>query len=100
MAKSKGAKKPTKVLVVDDHAIVREGLELLLEKQFDLDCCGLAADTDAALQMIDAREPHVVVVDISLKNGNGLDLIKRIRARNESIRILTKCQEAKNSVSC
>jgi DNA-binding NarL/FixJ family response regulator len=81
-------KPPARVLIVDDHPAVREALALRIGRQPDLEVCGEAADMSEALRLIADTEPDVAVVDISLKTGNGLDLIKRIRDRNDHIRIL------------
>jgi DNA-binding NarL/FixJ family response regulator len=78
----------TRVLIVDDHPAVREGLALRLSSQPDLEACGEAADVPEALKLFDAARPDVVVVDIQLKTTNGLDLVKRIASRDESARIL------------
>jgi DNA-binding NarL/FixJ family response regulator len=77
-----------KVLIVDDHPSVREGLASRISRQADLVVCGEAADIAEALQFLESTCPDVVVVDISLKTGNGIDLIKRIKARDRSIRML------------
>jgi DNA-binding NarL/FixJ family response regulator len=67
---------------------VREALAIRIGRQGDLEVCGEAADTDEALRRIADTVPDVAVIDISLKTGNGIDLIKRIKARDDSIRIL------------
>lgn len=79
---------PTKVLIVDDHPAVREGLAVRISSQPDLEVCGQAADALEALTLTAATRPDVIVLDIQLKIGNGLDLIERIRAHDDSIRIL------------
>jgi DNA-binding NarL/FixJ family response regulator len=71
--------KRAKVLIVDDHPAVREGLALRIEGQPDLEVCGQASDVPEALRAVPATCPDVAVVDISLKAGNGLDLIKRLK---------------------
>lgn len=78
----------SKILIVDDHPIVREGLSLLLSTQPDLEVCGEAADASTALQLVAETSPDLVIVDISLKGGNGIDLIKRIKARDPAARML------------
>ena len=78
----------TKVLIVDDHPAVREGLTVRIAAQTDLEVFGEAAATDQAMQLLEAARPDVVVVDIQLETGNGLDLVQRIKARDESIGIL------------
>lgn len=77
-----------KVLIVDDHPAVCEGLAVRMSSQPDLEVCGQAADTSEAMTLIKAVRPDVVVVDIQLRTGNGLDLIERIQAHDKSIRIL------------
>jgi DNA-binding NarL/FixJ family response regulator len=77
-----------KVLIVDDHPAVREGLAIRICRQPDLEVCGEAADVAEALRLVAAANPDVAVIDISLRNGNGIDLIKRIRARDAAPRLL------------
>jgi DNA-binding NarL/FixJ family response regulator len=84
----KKAKQRTRVLIVDDHPAVREALALRIGRQSDMEVCGEAADMSEALRLIGGTEPDVAVVDISLRTGNGLDLIKRIKDRNGHVRIL------------
>jgi DNA-binding NarL/FixJ family response regulator len=77
-----------KVLIVDDHPAIREGLAGWISSQADLEVCGQADDAPEALELIRAERPDVVVVDIKLKTGDGLDLIKRIKSHDDSIRML------------
>jgi DNA-binding NarL/FixJ family response regulator len=81
-------KKSAKILIVDDHPMVREGLLARIARQPDLEVCGEAIDVAGALEQVKATSPDLVVVDISLKGGNGIDLIKRIKARNDGTRML------------
>jgi DNA-binding NarL/FixJ family response regulator len=85
---SEKKKKPARVLIVDDHPAVREALALRISRQPDLEVCGEASDTTDALRLVAEILPDAVVVDISLKTGNGIDLIKRIKDRNNHVRIL------------
>ncbi len=87
MSRSK-TKKRARILIVDDHPAVREALALRIGRQADLKVCGEAADTGEALRLVAETQPDVAVVDLSLKTGNGIDLIKRIRDHNEHVRIL------------
>ncbi|HKP61969.1 MAG TPA: response regulator transcription factor [Polyangiales bacterium] len=64
-----------KVLVVDDHPIVREGITLLLAGQSDLQVCGSAVDIPSALQAVREHQPDVALIDLSLGPASGLDLI-------------------------
>jgi DNA-binding NarL/FixJ family response regulator len=82
-------KKPLgRVLVVDDHPIVREGLTALIAMQSDLEVCGEADDVADALAAFIKTSPDVAVIDISLKSGNGIDLIKRIMNHEATARLL------------
>ena len=81
--------RPTiRVLIVDDHPIVREGMTSLLSKQPDIEVCGEAEDIQSALRLVDEIKPHVVTIDISLKSGSGLDLVRSIAAMEPTIRML------------
>lgn len=77
-----------RILIVDDHPIVREGLSSLLSRQPDFEVCGEADDAPSALRLVDETHPDVVTVDISLERGSGLDLIQRIAKNNPLIRIV------------
>jgi DNA-binding NarL/FixJ family response regulator len=83
-----GINSPARVLIVDDHPAVREGIVSRISRQTDLIVCGEAADVAEALRLVETTLPDVVVIDISLKDGNGIDLIKRIKIRDRSIRML------------
>ena len=82
------AKKRARILIVDDHPAVREALAMRIGRQPDLEVCGEAADLSEALCLVADTEPDVAVVDISLKTGCGIDLIKRIKDRNDTVRML------------
>jgi DNA-binding NarL/FixJ family response regulator len=71
----------TKVLLVDDHPLVREWLTNLINEEADFVVCGQAGDARAALELIGALSPRIAVVDISLDGGSGLELIKDIKAQ-------------------
>lgn len=88
MDKLKPAGKGIRLAIVDDHPSVREGLRALLERAGGFEICGEAGDVPAAIQMISNTSPHVVIMDISLENENSLDLIRRLKAKNGTIRIL------------
>jgi DNA-binding NarL/FixJ family response regulator len=84
----KGTAARARVLIVDDHPAVREALAVRIGRQRDLEVCGEAADTSEALTLVAEARPDVAVVDISLRTGNGIDLIKRIKDRDDHVRIL------------
>lgn len=90
MAKTalKGPSKINRILIVDDHPLVREGLALQIRTQPDLQVCGEAEDLPEALALVKTTKPDLAIIDLSLKTGNGIDLIKRIKAYDDSIPIL------------
>jgi DNA-binding NarL/FixJ family response regulator len=67
---------------------VREGLASRIGRERDLEVCGEAADLGEALRLAADCQPDLAIIDISLKTGNGLDLIKRIKARHHRVRML------------
>lgn len=77
-----------KVLVVDDHPVVREGLAKRLNDESDLNMCGEAQNADEALRAISQCQPDVVVLDLALRDRHGLELIKDIRTRHNSLPIV------------
>jgi CheY-like chemotaxis protein len=78
----KGDGHKVKILIVDDHPVVREGLAMQIATQTDLEICGEAEDLPGAVAMLESCRPDVAIIDISLKDGNGIDLIRRIRSRH------------------
>jgi DNA-binding NarL/FixJ family response regulator len=80
--------KKNRVLVVDDHPIVRQGLSLLINREADLMVCGEAEDARMAMQAITTARPDILVVDISLNGPDGLDLLKDVRTRYPELPVL------------
>jgi DNA-binding NarL/FixJ family response regulator len=74
-----GAKQ--RVLLVDDHPLVCEGLAQRINGEPDLEVCGQARDAHAALAAIEKLQPHIVVVDLALGEGSGIELIKDVKLR-------------------
>ena len=72
-------KRKSRVFLVDDHPLVREHLTALIQREADLEVCGEAADAPGALTLIRARTPDLVILDISLKQSSGLELIKSLK---------------------
>jgi len=82
------AMKKSRVFVVDDHPIVRQGLALLINRELDLVVCGEAEDAHTAMQAIATAKPDIMVVDISLNGPDGLDLLKDVRTRYPELPVL------------
>ena len=78
----------SKVFIVDDHELVRQGLRQLIEGEVDLKLCGEAANVSDALKMRSSLKPDVAIIDISLPDGNGLDLIKQLHHWQPKMRII------------
>ncbi len=77
-----------RILVVDDHPLVRESLKMIIQREHDLTVCGEAEDREQALELAAAIEPHLVLVDLTLKGSHGLELIKDLSDRWPKIKIL------------
>ena len=86
----------TKVLIVDDHPLVRQGLAARIAGEPDMEVCGEASGVDEALALLDATEPALVIVDLTLKAGHGLNLVKKVsqRAPHTKILVLSAHEEA------
>ena len=77
-----------KIMIVDDHPIVRQGLAQLIANEPGLEVCAEAADAGEALNKLAESRPDLIIVDISLNSGNGIELIKQIKSRDEHVRML------------
>jgi DNA-binding NarL/FixJ family response regulator len=77
-----------RIFMVDDHPVVRRGIATLLEGADDLGVCGESDGTDDVLSRIVAERPDLVIMDIGLKGTSGLDLVRKLRERDPSIRCL------------
>jgi DNA-binding NarL/FixJ family response regulator len=77
-----------RILLVDDHPMVRERLADVIKREADLEVSGEAEDRQDAIEAILAKPPDLVIVDLKLKNSDGLELIKDIRARWPRMRML------------
>jgi DNA-binding NarL/FixJ family response regulator len=86
--KPEAGKPPARILIVDDHPAIREALAIRIATQPDLQVCGEAADVAEALRLADAAAPDVAVIDVALKAGDGIDLIKRLKARRPELRTI------------
>ena len=79
MQYSFGVERKAKVMVVDDHAIIRQGMAMLINREPDLHVCCEAADIEQALEANRACAHDIVIVDISLENASGLELVRRFQ---------------------
>jgi len=77
-----------KIFLVDDHPLVREWLTNLIHQQPDLVVCGESEDAPHALSEISTTMPNVAIVDISLKHGSGLELIKNLKAMSPNVAVI------------
>jgi DNA-binding NarL/FixJ family response regulator len=74
-------KPKTKVLLVDDHPVLRAGLGRLINQEADMTVCGEAEDGPTAFDLAGTLTPDIAVIDVSLKGSNGIELIKNLKAR-------------------
>jgi DNA-binding NarL/FixJ family response regulator len=77
-----------RVLLVDDHELLRDGVIEMLANKTNLEVCGEADSESDAMALVGETHPHLAIVDISLKQGDGISLTKRIKALDESIRVI------------
>ncbi len=77
-----------KVVLVDDHEVVRQGLKTLVDSQEDLEVVGEAGDVDNAIRQVGYHSPDVVVMDVRLPDGTGVEACREIRSRWPEVRVL------------
>lgn len=78
----------TRILIVDDHPIVRDGYAQLIGNQEDLEVCGSACSEQDALIVAEQTDPDLAIVDVTLKDSNGIELISEFRTRYQGLKIL------------
>jgi DNA-binding NarL/FixJ family response regulator len=76
---------PARILLVDDHDLIRQGLSRAFERQMDFDVAGHAGSVAQAVTMADSLKPDVVVTDVRLPDGTGLDLVRKLRQTSPDI---------------
>ncbi|MDR3718176.1 MAG: response regulator transcription factor [Bryobacteraceae bacterium] len=79
---------PTRVLIADDHPLIRSGLRALLGREKEFEVVGEAADGYQALELVEQLKPDVVMLDISMPRLNGIDVAKKISETTPSTRII------------
>ncbi len=77
-----------KVLIADDHAIVREGVRMILAKERDLEVVGEAGDGRQALDLVDRLHPDVVIMDLSMPGMGGIEATKHVKERHPAVNVL------------
>lgn len=77
-----------RVLVADDHAIIREGLRVMLGNQLDMEVVGIAANGREAIRLVDEVEPDVAVMDISMPELNGIEAIQQMLPRHPHMQVV------------
>jgi two-component system response regulator NreC len=77
-----------RLMLVDDHEVVRSGLRMLLENEADMNIVGEADTGEKALEMVDMLEPDVVIMDITLSDISGIDVTRRIKEAHSRIAIV------------
>ncbi len=78
----------SRILIVEDHPVVSGGIAGLVQHEADLTVCGAADDAQGALEQVRELEPDVILLDISLKDGNGLELLKAIKEQRPEQKVL------------
>jgi len=79
---------PRRVLIVDDHPVVRQGIKLMIEAEPDLTICGEAQSEQQARKMVRDLKPDALLVDLSLSQGDGFNVVRDVHAHFPDIRIL------------
>jgi len=77
-----------RILIVDDHPLVRTGLASLIEGEPDLEICGQAGSLMEALELAHTSSPDLAIVDLSIPDGSGLELLKRLTTQHPAIKVL------------
>ncbi|MFK7846289.1 MAG: response regulator [Rhodothermales bacterium] len=78
----------SKILVVDDHPLVRQGIAQFINQEKDMQVCGEASDGHEALSVIDALNPDLVIVDIEMKGLGGMEMVRSMKAQHPKIPVL------------
>jgi DNA-binding NarL/FixJ family response regulator len=91
-----GKNKATRILLVDDHPVVRDGFAEVINRERDLSVCAAADDRAGALQAIETTRPGLVVIDLTLRNSSGMELIKDIHSQWPKLLILVVSMHNEN----
>lgn len=77
-----------KIMLVEDHPIFRLGLAELINQEDDLEACGTSTDVDQAIKELQTLKPDLIIADISLKNSDGIDLVRHVKKYSKDIPVL------------
>ncbi|MEZ6129017.1 MAG: response regulator transcription factor [Planctomycetaceae bacterium] len=77
-----------RIAIIDDHPVTRKGLATMIALERDMEVCGEAENIGQALKLIQETSPDLAIIDVSLKSGNGIDLVARLREQECSVRML------------
>lgn len=80
---------PIRVGIVDDHDLVRDGLRLILEREADIEVVGDTADAAGAFALAATQKPHVMIVDLTLGESDGIALLRDLTSRHPRVRLVT-----------
>jgi DNA-binding NarL/FixJ family response regulator len=84
----KGKVVPIRILIVDDHDVVREGVRSILQKRADWEICGEASNGQDAVSQIESLKPDVIILDITMPKMSGLDVARKVVPNVPSSRVL------------
>src|SRR5450759_5840194 len=90
----------TRILLADDHTIVREGLKQILGKTDDLQVCGEAASGSEVLDRVRSEEYDLIILDMSMPGRSGLDLIRQLQSEKPRLPMLILTMHAEEQYAC
>ncbi len=92
------SRRPVRIVLADDHAVVRRGLELVLEREPGLEVIDVAGDVASALASVRTHKPDVLVLDLNMPGGSSLDAIPELRALTPETQIVVLTMQAEPAI--
>ncbi|MBC7451468.1 MAG: response regulator transcription factor, partial [Cytophagales bacterium] len=77
-----------RILIADDHILIRDGIKALLQQEPDFEVCGEASDGIELLELLSEVVPDIIVLDLSMPGKNGIEIIKEVRITNPSVKCI------------